>query len=186
MDYINHAPGTNQFTTFSLGGSSLSIGHMAAQGKISKLTAHAFEQKYGSLVRGEYCHLRTAFLLRKALAGRTPAIHVSIAVLKVWFSKTRMPEGAHHVVSPTELQERYGALGLRLSLDNPSPYLLSKAFQAEDPPLYVSENTCKAWFRMYASELSAHHYEEFLQSPSLASGHRVLVFGRLCERLSQR
>ena len=68
-----------------------------------------------------------------------------------------MPEGLIKVGSPEELQERYGDLALRLSIANSSAYLLCKAFRAEDPPLYVTDKTCMAWLRMYASELDLIH-----------------------------
>ena len=61
------------------------FGGMAPKKIVSKLTADVFEERYGCLVRAEFPELRTAHLLRKALAARTPAIDVTVAVLKVWF-----------------------------------------------------------------------------------------------------
>ena len=61
---------------------------MAPKKIVSKLTADVFEERYGCLVRAEFPELRAAFLLRKALAARTPAVDVTVAVLKVWFLRT--------------------------------------------------------------------------------------------------
>lgn len=68
-----------------------------------------------------------------------------------------MPEGAVKVESALALQEQYGDLVLRLSVDHPSSYLLCKALRAQQPPLYVNDGVCKNWLLTYASGLELVH-----------------------------
>ena len=130
---------------------------MAPKKYVPRLTADSFEEQYGALVREQYSHLRTPRLLRTALAVHRPAINVSDALLKVWFLKSGMPGDAVKVESAADLQEHYGDLVLRLSVDHPSSYLLCKALRAQQPPLYVTDSVCKHWLRTHASELEVVH-----------------------------
>ena len=136
---------------------------MAPKKYAPKLTADSFEEKYGALVREQYYELRSARLLKNALAARKPAILVSDALLKVWFLKAGMPEGGLKVDSAAELQERYGELVLRLSVQHRSPYTLCKALRAQEPPLYVTEAVCKVWFLTQPPRLEFVHSADRLE-----------------------
>ena len=74
------------------------------------LTAEQFEAQYGALVRRELSQYTAAYRLRQALGARSPPIHVSEALLKVWFTKAALPPGAVRVSTAVELQEQYGDL----------------------------------------------------------------------------
>ena len=72
-----------------------------------RMTADAFEEQYGDLVRREFSEYTTAFTLKKALEQRRPPVRVSDGVLKEWLAKTGLPEGAVKVSSSDEPEEQY-------------------------------------------------------------------------------
>ena len=129
------------------------VSPMAPKKYVAKLTADAFEAQYGSLVRREYPDLTTARQIKSALARRKPPIEVSDALLKYWFHKIVIPDGAVVLESAADLQTRYGDLVIRLSVEHRSAYLLCKALRAQQPPLYVTEEACKYWLERYAPGL---------------------------------
>ena len=130
---------------------------MAPKKLVPKLTADTFEAQYGSVVRAEFSEIRTPYLLQKALAARKPAIQTTVALLKVWFLKTSMAEGSVKVDSAEELQEQYGEVAIRLSIANPSAFLLCKALKSEQPPVYITDDVCKGWLEKYVSTLELVH-----------------------------
>ena len=76
---------------------------MAPKGK---LTAAAFQERYGNLVSEQFAQYTTARTLRVALSQRTPPIIVTDGMLKVWFAQFRLPSDAVKVSSAEELGRR--------------------------------------------------------------------------------
>ena len=127
------------------------------------MNAVAFEEKHGDLVRREFSEYTTAYTLQKALEKRRPPIRVSVAMLRVWFGKITLPEGAVKVSSSTELQALYGEELDSLAEENPSAYKLRQALKKRSPPVYITDGIAKEWFKRYRGELqyinSAGHLE---------------------------
>ena len=86
--------------------------------------AQAYSGCVADLVAREHGTCTTAYRLKGALEARRPPIQVSEALLKVWFAKYRLPDGALTVSSADELQEKYGSILPDLAASHPSAYRL--------------------------------------------------------------
>ena len=83
-----------------------------------------------------------------ALAAREPPIVATDAMLKVWFTKYRIPQNAITVVSATQLHD-LGPSIRALAAKHGSHYKLYRALQAEDPPVYTTKHVVQHWFDKY-------------------------------------
>ena len=121
-------------------------------GPSAKLTADVFEERYGDLVAREHGECTTPYTLRKALTERKEPIHVTDGILKVWFAKHRVPDGAVKVSSAEELQEKYGSFPEEFAKEKPSMYKLMRALRERQPPIVASDSILKKWFKNYTND----------------------------------
>ena len=105
-----------------------------------KLTAVVFQERYAELVAREYGTCTTAYRPKGALEARRPPIKVSQTLLKVWFGKYRLPDGAVAVSSADELQEKYGSILLDLAASHPSAFRLGPVVWVLQVSLWVSHD----------------------------------------------
>ena len=131
-----------------------------------KLTAAISQERYGDLVSAEYGHCVIAHTLRGALASRIPPVVVSDGVLKLWFAKHRLPDGAVRVSTAQELQEQCGSFIGVLAAQASGAYKLGRALMGCTPPVYASDGVLKEWLRRY-----------FDCTPVNSAGHLELRYG---------
>ena len=87
-------------------------------------------------------------------------------MLKIWFANFRLPPDAVRVSSAEELNSRYGDILPALAAQNPTAYRPTKVLKARTPPLIVSDEVLKHWFRRY-----------FDAVPVNSAGHLELMYG---------
>ena len=109
-----------------------------------KLTSALFQERYADLVAREHDTCTTAHTLKGALEARRPPIKVSAALLKVWFGKYRLQDGAVTVSSAVELQEKYGSILVDLAASHPSAFRLGPVVWVLQVSLWVAHDlkTC--------------------------------------------
>ncbi len=73
------------------------------------LSAKELQEQYGEILQEEARESPTAYKLQKALARRSPSLHVSEAALKQWFAKYHKSEQYVKVITAARLELEYGA-----------------------------------------------------------------------------
>ena len=140
------------------------------------MTAAAFEEQYGDLVRRDFSKYTTARTLKTALENRQPPIRVSDGLLKVWLAKTGLPEGAVKVSSCAELQEHYGDVLEVLAAETSSSYTLCSALKKRTPPVYVTDGVAKQWFKRCRGDLQWINYRKQVSLQEFQEAIKVLDF----------
>jgi hypothetical protein len=134
--------------------------------------ADELEEKYGEQARE--CGDIPAYQCRKALQARSPAITVSVGVLKQWIMKYRvqdamdvygsacmvwhgnkiwyagLPPDAVVIADSADLERRYGS-EIRPLTGSHTGLKFMLMLKKRNPPLYVTEQTAKNWLRVYGS-----------------------------------
>ena len=140
-----------------------------------RLTAVEFESKYGDLVRVDYAAYKTAYTLRKALAGRQPPVYVTDGVLKVWFHSYSRPADAINVSSDEELLRVCGHYLYALAGEHSSVDMLTRALTKQQPPVYADAKIVRKWL-----------LEHFNLARIHSAGHLELKYGtRIRESLPE-
>ena len=98
----------------------------------------------------------SAIVLRKRLLDRKPSIKVGVAVCRGWLQQYRPIEGAVKIESAEDLEEKYGDLTRQYAVDNPTAYLLCKAYRARTPPVFITDGVAKQWFLKYCGGDTTH------------------------------
>ena len=135
-------------------------------------TADELEEKYGEQARAS--RVCDSYQCRKALQATSPAITVSVGVLKQWIMKYRvqdamdvygsacmvwhgnkigyagLPADAVVRADSADLERRYGS-EIRPLAGSHTGLKFRLMLKKWNPPLYVTEQTAKDWLRVYGS-----------------------------------
>jgi hypothetical protein len=73
------------------------------------VNAQQLQEWHGEwLAQPPYSECGSAFLLHAALHNRTPRVHATMAVVKVWWDKNRVASGQAAIKSAQDLEDKHG------------------------------------------------------------------------------